>query len=910
MPDYPKEFEFDVLLSDGRVIQLRPIRPDDAERERAFIARVGPQSSYFRFFQVRKELSPEELRYFTNVDYDDRMAFIALHGEDMVAVGRYDVMHEKSSSTGRVAEVAFLVEDAFQGLGIGSHLLQHLTVYARLKEITAFEAYVLSENRAMLRLFRDSGYRLTRQLEEGCYEVEFPIEYSLEAQAAEWEHEKRAVTASLMPILYPRSVAVIGASRNDRSIGGRIFTNVLMRGFTGPVYPVNPNAAFVHAVKAYPSIRDIPDPIDLAIIVVPAPLVPLLVEECGQKGVRGVVIISSGFRSRDDGDTSLERALVAAARRHGMRLIGPNCMGLINTDDKISLDGQFGPTFPPAGTVSMASQSGALGLAMLEEATRLNVGISTFVSLGDRADVSPMDLLLYWEDDPATDVITLYVESFGNPRRFGRLTKRVGRKKPVVVVKGGRSTVARPPSEREFRWLADLDVAVDTLFRQAGVIQCRTLQELFDVTALLANQPLPEGRRTAVLSNAAGPAMLAVDALAGAGLEVPLLSDELRGRIVAAAPGAAGVRNPIDLSGSADPEAYRACLSLLLESNEVDAVIVAFIPTDPKRTDDVARAVDEAAAAGGRRIPVLGVFMGSADTRASMRGGSGRIPVYPYPESAADALGRAAGYHDWRERPEGEHIHFTDIERTESEQLLTRELARLGPGGGAMAPGLAEQLLGLYSIRTARTEWVKDEREAIEASERLGGPVVVKVVSPTLACKSDVGGVVLGVEGAEAVGAAFRQVMSAADDAEGALVQEYFERGHDVIVGMREDPQFGPLVVFGLGGIYVELMHDVTYRINPLTDLDAREMIADVRSAQVLSGYRGSAPGDREALVDLILRVSTLIEHHPQVVEIDLEPVRVLSPGDGVAVLDARIHLRPIPGSLSPTRKDIPGRML
>ncbi len=909
MAEYPAEFEFDVLLKDGRSIHFRPIRPEDAPREREFIHRVGPESSYFRFFHVKTDLSPEELRHFTTLDYEDRMAFIALDGEKMVAVGRYDVLNDKSTEDTKVAEVAFLVEDAYQGRGIGAYLLQHLTVYARLKGITEFEAFVLADNRAMLRLFRDSGYRLTRQLEEGVYSVEFPIEYSLEAREAEWEHEKRGVTASLMPILYPASVAVIGASRDDHAIGGRLFRNLLLEGFQGPLYPVHPDAPFVHSVKAYPSVEELPGPVDLAFVVVPAPAVPEVVETCGRQGIRGIVVISAGFGELGGEGLEVERRLVATARRYGMRLIGPNCMGVLNTDPAVRLDGQFGPTYPPTGTVAMASQSGALGLALLEQSAELHIGLSTFVSLGNRADISPNDLLLYWEDDPATDVVVLYVESFGNPRRFGRIARRVSRIKPIVAVKAGSSTVGARAAASHTGSLAGLDVAVDALFRQAGVIRSRTLHELFDVTALLASQPLPRGRRVAVLSNAGGPAILAVDALEGLDLHLPELSADLQARLGEFLPPTAGTANPVDMIASAGADQYRGCLSLLLESDEVDAVIVIFTPTDREGRHGVATAIGEAIEANPSEKPVLGVFMGSTPNTADLTGGTVRVPLYTFPESAAHALAAAVRYHEWRSRPEGEYVRHDDVDRAAAESIVRRALASMGPDGGWLGSADLERLLGLYGIPTAGDVVVTSADEAVAAAAGLDGPAVLKVVAPGVH-KSDVGGVVLGVEGDEAVAEAFDRVIASVPDADAAVVQRHVPDGHEVIVGMTEDPQFGPLIVFGLGGIFVELMQDVSFRINPLTDLDAAEMVTEVKAHRLLTGYRGGAAGDLDALQDLLLRVSSLVEHHPEIAEIDLNPVKVLPPGEGAVVVDARLRLQRVPGFLSPSRKDVPGRML
>ncbi len=908
MSEYPSEFEFDVILKDGEVIQLRPIRPDDAEREQAFFSKVGPESVYFRFFRAKHDLSPEELRYFTTLDYEDRMAFIALDGEDMVAVGRYDVMPEQTAADGgKVAEVAFLVQDDYQARGVGSHLLQHLTVYARLKGVTEFEAFVLPENHAMLRLFRNSGYKLARQFAEGVYSVEFPIEYSPEAREAEWEHEKRSATASLLPILYPASIAVIGASRDDSSIGGRLFRNLLLRGFTGPIYPVNPSTPFVHSVKAYPSVLDIPDPVDLAFIVVPAAAVPTVLAECGEKGARGVVVISAGFG--ETGDESAERALVAISRRHGMRMVGPNCMGVLNTDVKVRMDGQFGPTYPPAGNVAMASQSGALGLAILDQAKQLNIGISTFVSLGNRVDVSANDLLLYWEEDPATDVILLYMESFGNPRRFGRLARRVSHTKPIVAVKSGRSSAGARAASSHTGALASLDVAVDALFRESGVVRTETLDELFAVTSLFSKQALPAGRRVAVLSNAGGPAILAADALEAGGLELPHLSNDLQLALGEHLLAEASTANPIDMVASAGPEHYEACLRLLLASDEIDSVMVVHIPTAPGGSGTVAAAVARAVEDPATESKtVLAVYMGGVPDTTD--GADYPIPVYSYPESAAHALSAAAGYAEWKEKPEGEFLRPPGIDRAAAETLVRRSLARVGPDGGWLTDDEVHGLLGAYGLPLARVRMATTPEEAVSVAEELGGPVALKVVAPSVLHKSDAGGVALDVTGSDAVAAAYRRVTSVADDVHGAVVQEFVKGGHEVIVGMTEDPLFGPLVVFGLGGIFVELMQDVAFRINPLSDLEAREMIGEVKAAKLLSGYRGEPAGDVDALVTLLLRVSALIEDVPEIAEMDLNPVKVLPPGEGVRVVDARIRVRPVKGAMLPSRKDVPGRML
>jgi acyl-CoA synthetase (NDP forming) len=524
------------------------------------------------------------------------------------------------------------------------------------------------------------------------------------------------------------------------------------------------------------------------------------------------------------------------------------------------------------------------------------------VSLGNRADVSPNDLLSYWEDDPASDVIVLYVESFGNPRRFGRLARRVSRTKPIIVVKAGRSSSGARAAASHTGSLASLDVAVDALFHQSGVIRTDTLHELFDVTALLANQPLPGGCRVAVLSNAGGPAILAADALEGLDLELPELSASLQSQLAEHLPPAATTANPVDMIASAGPDEFRSCLSVLLDSDEIDSVIVIFIPTAPEGTRNVVLAVRDA---------VLGVLMRSTEATDELSRSAAKVPVYPYPESAARALAKAVRYQEWCNKPEGEYVRYPDIDRSGAEGILRGAIAGRGPGGGWLDASEVDRLLALYGIPTARAVTIHSEDEAAEAAAAIGRPVAVKVVSPSVIHKSDVGGVVLDVSGNEEVRAAYRQVTSVAENADGAVIQEFLGHAHEVIVGMTEDPLFGPFIVFGLGGIFVELMRDVSFRINPLTDVDAREMLSEVRSAELLTGYRGEAGGDVGALEELVLRVSVLVENHPEVAEMDLNPVMVFPPGKGVVVVvDARIRTRPLPGVFLPSRKDIPGRML
>jgi len=903
VPPYPADYDFHVVLRDGGLARIRPIMPDDADRLQAMFRRMGQESMYHRFFSHKKELSEEEIDYFTTVDYDDRMAFVAEIGDDIVAVGRYDRMEDEPTS----AEVAFTVDDGHHGRGLGSHLLSHLTNYARNSGVNSFRAFVLADNYPMMRMFRGSGYRMKRGMGEGVYEVEFPVELSEEARRVEGAHEQAAVASSLLPIFYPRSVAVIGASRDQTSIGGRVMRNILDAHFNGAVFPVNPNAPSVGSVKAYRSVMDIPDSIDVAVIVVPSRYVMGVVEECALKGVKGLVIISAGFSETGEEGAALEADILDAVRSSGMRMVGPNCMGLLNTDPAVSLDLTFAPTFPPRGNVAMSSQSGALGIAILDYADQLEIGISSFVSVGNKADVSANDLLLYWEGDPATDVILLYLESFGHPRRFSRIARRIGRSKPIIAVKSGRTAAGARAASSHTGALASVEVAVSALFRQSGVIRVDTLEQMFEAASLLANQPPPKGRRVAVLTNAGGPGILAVDALESERLEVPEFSAKLQDELRSHLSLEAAVRNPVDMIASAGPDQYLACLNTLLASDEVDAVIVIFIPTSPGVLEPIHRAVHAAVAEGTGDKTVLTVFMeADSDAIPAAVPGVPRLPSYTFPEPAARALARAARYWEWRERPEGEIVDFDDIDVEAAQDVIWEALPRLGADGGWLEPAEAEAVLRAFGIAQAASRVATTRQEAIEAAREIGTSVVLKVIAASALHKSDVGGIVLDVDGDDEVGAAFDTVTSVVDDAEGALVQEFVGEGHEVIVGMTEDPSFGPLIAFGLGGVFVELIGDVAFRIHPITDLDATEMISEVKSARLLDGYRGGPAGDIDALEETLLRVSALVEALPEVAEFDLNPVKVLEPGSGLRVVDLRMRVRAVPQRWLPSRKDIP----
>lgn len=905
MADYPSEYELDIVLRDGGGARVRPIKPEDTGLIRDFFETLGPESRYFRFFRIKESLNDKEVEFFTHVDYRDRMALIALLEGRMIAVARYD----REPAHPGVAEVAFAVADRHQNRGIGTQLLQLLTNHARSNGIERFQAYVLPENRQMMRLFRNSGYELTRTMDDGVFTVDFPVSESDGLIEAESEREKRAVAASLLPLFFPRSVAVIGASTDPASIGGRLFENILSTGFTGPLYPVNPTAKVVRSVRAYPTIGEVPDTVDLAFIVVPQRHVLQVARECADAGVRGIVVISAGFSEVGPEGAALEHQLLEIVRDSGMRMVGPNCMGLLNTASSVQLNGTFAPVYPPAGNVAMSSQSGALGIAILDYATRSGIGISQFVSVGNKADVSANDLLLAWEDDPQTDVITLYVESFGNPVRFSRLARRIGRRKPIVAVKSGRTSAGSRAASSHTGALASSDVAVQALFRQSGVIRVDTIEELFAAANLLSHQPIPAGSKVGIVTNAGGPGILAADALEGNGLGLPELSPGLQQSIRAFLPAEAAVRNPVDLIASGGPSEFEHATTLLLESGEVDSVMVIYVPTAPEGALGVAEALHRVQERYEGPVTLLSVFMHSGDSARNMQGspGSRSIPTYPFPEAAAFALARAVGHGAWRQRDPGVEARL-DAEQEATVRTIVEEAMVPVPATGAwLEPPQVEAILSAAGIRLPRSAVAASPKEAVAAAAGIEGLVVVKVISESALHKSDVGGIVIGVEGDKAVREAYQSVTGAVFDASGALIQEYVEGGHEMLIGVAQDPNFGPLVGFGLGGVYVELLQDVVFRIHPLTDVDASEMVREIKGYRLLQGYRNTPHGDIEALERTLLQVSALIAAVPEIVEMDMNPVKVLEPGKGVVVVDARIRLQPVPAVRHPRMRDLPG---
>lgn len=690
--------------------------------------------------------------------------------------------------------------------------------------------------------------------------------------------------ASLIPFFEPRVVAVVGASRRRGRIGTEIFRSVLTAGYRGTVVPVNPAAVSVEGVMAYPRVSAIPLEVDLAVIAVPCEAVEAVVDDCIAKQVRAIVVISAGFGETGGEGRARERRIVEKVRAAGIRMVGPNCMGLINTNSEVALNATFSPVYPPRGRLALSTQSGALGLAILDYARRLHIGLSSFVSIGNKADVSTNDLIEYWATDPATDVILMYVESFGNPRKFSQLARQVGRRKPIVAVKSGRSRAGARAATSHTGALAARDVVVDALFRQAGVIRTDSLEELFDVATLLAHQPLPAGRRVAILTNAGGPAIMAADACEARGLELVTLAAATGAALREFLPAAASVGNPVDMLASASGEDYRRAIEILLRDPQVDSLLVIFIPPLVTETADVAAAIREATAHPCGK-PVLASFMAAQGAPPEL----GSIPAYLFPESAAAALARAVQHAEWRRRPAGQTPSFADARACDARRVIDRVV---NEGGGWLSPTDAQAVVRAFGIKVADVCPVSSEAEALDAAEAVGYPVVLKASGPTLIHKSDVGAVKVNLMNRDQLRDAWRQMTTQLGDRMTVgLVQPMVRDGVEMMIGVTQDPTFGHVMVCGTGGTLVELFSDVAVRLHPLTDLDVVDMIDALKGKALLRGYRGSPAVDEPALHEALLRVSALVEACPQIVELDLNPVKVLP--QGLSVVDVRVKVAP-----------------
>ena len=884
-----------VVLRDGSTLRLRPLASGDDRWLGSLDALVSADRN--AAFMRLLPSTPEHVARVVGAAPGEACALVAeLSGEPCaVAVYRREPRagHPDGPAGPRkaaapadpvVADVALAVADRVQGRGIGTRMLEMLAAIARDHGVTRFNAELGGSHDAMRRVLVDSGFDLGPHHDAGVLNVEISLDETPELEARVAARAQVAATASLTTFFSPRSVAVIGASATRGKIGSEVLHNIREHGFTGRLVAIHPTLDRIGDVTAYPRVSVVPHAVDLAVVCVPAASVNAVVDDCLAHGVKALVIITAGFSEIGADGAALEAELVARIRRAGVRLVGPNCMGLVNTDPAVNLNATFSPVYPPPGRLAMSTQSGALGLAILDYAREQGIGLSTFVSIGNKADVSANDLLQYWAGDDRTGVILLYLESFGNPRKFSQIARRIGRRKPIVAVKSGRSAAGARAAASHTGALASSDTIVDALFRQSGVIRTHTIEEMFDVARLLVDQPVPRGRRVGILTNAGGPGILAADACEAEGMTVPRLSDAsmtaLRGMLAREA----SVANPVDMVASARPDQYEGALRVMLADQGLDAVLVIFIPPLVTRTEDVARAVTRARAERPDK-PVLAVFMSSTTAQPLLH----PIPCFRFPEAASTALARAAAYGEWRERPDSPPPDYDDIDVSTARTVIDRSLAR---GGGWLDPLDTQRLVAAAGIAVARGEIVATEEAALAAAGRLGYPVVLKASGPDVIHKTELQAVVTGLRSDEALARAWRDLQARLGTRMTAgFVQEMVRGGVEMLVGAVEDPTFGPVIACATGGTLAELIADSQFRLHPLGPEDADEMIAALRGSKLLAGYRGARPADIGALKDTLLRLSALMGLCPEIAELDINPVSVLP--QGVRALDARVRVEP-----------------
>ncbi|WP_228973285.1 bifunctional GNAT family N-acetyltransferase/acetate--CoA ligase family protein [Streptomyces sp. DH12] len=983
---YPDHWEADVVLRDGGTARIRPITTDDAERLVSFYEQVSDESKYYRFFAPYPRLSAKDVRHFTHHDYVDRVGLAATIGGEFIATVRYDRIDENghpAAAPAADAEVAFLVQDAHQGRGVASALLEHIAAVARERGIRRFAAEVLPANTKMIKVFTDAGYTQKRSFEDGAVRLHLDLEPTDRSLAVQRAREQRAEARSVQRLLAPGSVAVVGAGRSPGGVGRTVLRNLVEAGFTGRAYAVNSalpeGPATLEGVPAYRSVGDVGEPVDLAVVAVPAERVPQAVADCGEHGVRGLVVLSAGYAESGPAGRERQRALVRQARSYGMRVIGPNAFGVINTADGTRLNASLAPQLPAAGRIGLFTQSGAIGIALLAGLHRRGAGVSSFVSSGNRADVSGNDILQYWYEDPDTDVVLLYLESIGNPRKFTRLARRTAAVKPVVVVKGARHSGSAPPGHA-VPVTRIPHATVSELLRQAGVIRVDTVTELVDAGLLLAGQPLPAGPRVAILGNSESLGLLTYDACLTEGLR-PL--------------------PPRDLTTAAAPDDFRTALAEALHDDACDAVVVTAIPSvgphggvDPSGEGEVLAAALRAARATAPAKPVVVVHVelgaladalaaaastapapehaagpparaatappatrppahapplprttprpadaphtpetprtagspyatdspyatGGPDTADGAPGTadtpdtpdtSGRIPAYPAAERAVRALAEAVRYAEWRRKvaDPGRVPEYEGIDESGAAARIQELLDAPGAGerGVTLTPDDTHRLLARYGIPVRPTLPAPDPDTAVRAAARLGYPVALKTTAPHLRHRPDLGGVRLDLATEEQLRTAYTELTDALGKPTELqpVVQAMVPRGVDTVVRAAIDPGVGAVLSFGLAGAPSELLGDTAHRLVPATDRDVAEQIRSIRTAPLLFGWRGSAPVDTAALEELLLRVSRLVDDHPEVVAVALEPV-VVAPR-GLAVLGATVRLAPPPArtDLGPRR--------
>jgi acyl-CoA synthetase (NDP forming)/RimJ/RimL family protein N-acetyltransferase len=867
-----------VLLADGDIATIRAFEPEDAEPTRELHRRASDASVYRRFFALDRKSGDRYVDHLLAASPDDTLALVAEHEGDIVAVAGYERIGPA------IAEVAFFVDDRMQGKGIATLMLEHLAAVGRRRGIESFDAEVLVDNHPMIQVFRDAGFDLAQRTDREVLTLVMSTTATERAVAAADARERAAEARSLEPLLAPGVVAVAGAGRRRGGVGREILENIRAGDYAGQLYVIHPEAADVGGVPAYASFDQLPAPVDLLVVAVPAARVLQLVTEAAAAGTRSAIVITAGLADEGADGAQIQQEMVRVARRHGMRLVGPNCLGLLSTDPSIRLNATFATLTPPAGGLAIASQSGGVGIALLDAATRNDVGVASFVSLGNKADVSGNDLLAAWTDDPRVSAAALYLESFGNPRKFARLARRFAERKPLLATVGGRSASGQRAGQSHTAAAAAPVVAVDALCAQAGVIGVHDTEELVDVAHLLLKQPLPGGPRLGIVGNAGGVGVLAADAAQAAGLVVPEISPDVRARFG----GAAGSSNPIDLGAAATPEGYDSAIVALRDSGEVDALLVVFAATRVGDSEQVTAAIARAAA-GSPTVPIAAVLLGESDPPTSL--GQAEVPVYRSAESAATAFAHASRYAAWRQAPRSDRQPVEAL-LGGATQSLVRDILTAAPDGRWLAPPETSELLGAYGVDAPIGEIVHSADEAAAAAERIGFPVVVKAADATIVHRTDRGLVLVGLRTADEVRSAYARIAAVLEtDAPLVLLQPQVDEGVEIAVGAVRDPTFGPMVMVAAGGIATDVWDDRIFLLPPVTADDVARAVRSLRVAPLLLGFRGSTPGDIAELERVILAVARLADEVPEVAELDINPVVVMP--DGVSCIDGKLRLAP-----------------
>ena len=864
----------DIVLRDGSTIHVRPSTSADEPRLRAFLTSLSEESRWFRFFSAGVNLAGAAHEAAAPTE---GLSLLAVRGSDEAVVG-----HGTYVGGPERAEVAFAVDDAWHGHGIATVLLAHLAQAASRAGITTFTATVMRSNHRMLRVFHDSGFPVTVSSVDDVIELEFPTSLSPDARLRFEDHQRVANVAAVAHVLQPASVAVIGASRRPRTLGGEVVRNLLAGGFSGSLHLVNLRAGKVAGRPTVRSIADVEGDVELAVIAVPTAAVLETARQCAEKGVRALVVLTAGFAEVGPEGRARQDELLAVCRAAGMRMVGPNCLGVANLHHRTTLNATFAPGELSPGTVAFATQSAAFGIAAIDEAAARGIGLSSFVSMGDKADLSGNDFLEYWEQDQESAVLALYLSSFGNPRRFGRVVRRITQEKPVIAVKSGRAAAGqRAAASRTGALLAAADVTVDALFAHAGVLRAESVGEMFDVAGLLAHQPLPRGDRVVVLTNAAGPGRLCADACEAAGLRIEPPSSAARARLAEGLAPEASTGNPVNMIASATAAQYERSLRILLADDAVDAVVTIFVRPLAARAAEVARAI--AVAAEGADRPVLAVWLG-ADTPVAED--TGAVPPFTTPEYAVRALAHAVRHARRRDAPPDPPFDAAEADTATAATIVAASL-------GWLPPGDVERLLHCWGISLVASRQVVTAAAAGRAAQEFGGAVALKGVVPGVADRTEAGAVRLRLSGSAAVKRAARemaaQLQEAGTPVDGFQVQPMLPGGTKLTLGAVGDPAFGPLVACGAGGVAVELLGDVQVRLAPVGPREAEDMLRGLKSFPLLDGYRGRPRAELGSLCALLARVGAMAATHPAIAELDLSPV-IASP-EGALVVEARVRV-------------------